>query len=114
LRTPCIRPMRRDLPVAGRQNKRSDRIHILGAIDLASGHNRMIGVVTVDAVSTIRLPESIEALYPLLTLIHAFLDNARWPDWCRNGLLDRVAGPSRISFRPNVRISIRSSGCGVS
>jgi hypothetical protein len=30
----------------------------------------MIEVVTVDAVSTIRLLESIEALYPLLALIH--------------------------------------------
>jgi hypothetical protein len=34
--------------------------------------------VTVDAVSTIRLLESIEALYPLLVLIHVFLDNARY------------------------------------
>src|SRR5262249_43941358 len=35
-------------------------------------------VVTVDAVSTISLLESIEALYPLLALIHVFLGNARY------------------------------------
>jgi hypothetical protein len=34
--------------------------------------------LTVNAVSTIRLLESIEALYPLLVLIHVFLDNARY------------------------------------
>ena len=60
----------------------------------------MIEAVTVDAVSTIRLLESIEALYPLLVLIHVFLDNAS----CRNGLLDRGAGSSCISFRPIARI----------
>ena len=38
----------------------------------------MIEVVTVDAVSTIRLLESIAALYPMLALIHVFLDNARY------------------------------------
>ena len=38
----------------------------------------MIEVVTVDAISTIRLLESIAALYPLLALIHVFLDNARY------------------------------------
>jgi transposase len=35
-------------------------------------------VETVDAVSTIRLLESIEAFYPMLALIHVFLDNARY------------------------------------
>src|SRR5882672_3732741 len=55
-----------------------DRINIHGAIDLATGQTRMIEVVTVDAVSTIRLLESIEAFYPLLALIHVFLDNARY------------------------------------
>ena len=37
----------------------------------------MIEVVTVDAVSTIRLLESIAALYPMLAL-HVFLHNARY------------------------------------
>ena len=38
----------------------------------------MIEVVTVDADSTIRLWNAIEALYPLLALIDVFLDNARY------------------------------------
>src|SRR5215813_2665684 len=47
-------------------------------IDLESGQTRMVEVETVDASSTIRLLEAIEALYPMLTLIHVFLDNARY------------------------------------
>ena len=38
----------------------------------------MIDVETVDAASTIRLLEAIEAMYPLLAVIHVFLDNARY------------------------------------
>jgi transposase len=38
----------------------------------------MIEVETVDVASTIKLLESIEALYPMLALIHVFLDNARY------------------------------------
>ena len=53
-------------------------INIHGAIDLQTGQTRMLEALTVDAVSTIRLLESIEALYPLLVMIHVFLDNARY------------------------------------
>ena len=66
----------------------------------------MIEVVTVNAVSTIRLLESIEALYPLLVLIHVFLDNARYhharlvQEW----LARPGAGSRCISFRPVARI----------
>ena len=47
----------------------------------------MIEALTIDAASTIRLLQSIEALYPMLALIHVFLDNARFimPSSCRNG-----------------------------
>ncbi len=38
----------------------------------------MIEALTIDATSTIRLLESIEALYPMLALIYVFLDNARY------------------------------------
>ena len=38
----------------------------------------MMEVETVDTSSTIRLLEAIEALYPMLALIHVFLDNARY------------------------------------
>ena len=75
------------LSAAGRQNRRSSaieqtsgrqRINIHGAIDLETGQTRMIEAETIDAASTIRLLDSIEALYPLLALIHVFLDNARY------------------------------------
>ena len=54
------------------------RINIHGAIDLESGQTRMIEVETVDAMSTIRPLEAIEAFYPLLAPIHVYLDNARY------------------------------------
>jgi len=53
------------------------RIDIHGAINLETGQTRMIEAESIDAASTIRLLESIEALYPTLALIHVFLDNAR-------------------------------------
>ena len=60
------------------QTSGRQRINIHGAIDLETVQTRMIEAMTVDAASTIRLLESIEALYPLLALIHVFLDNARY------------------------------------
>jgi transposase len=72
----CWAPKQEKLAIE--QTSGRDRINIHGAIDLVTGQTRMIDVVTVDAVSTIRLLESIEALYPLLALIHVFLDNARY------------------------------------
>jgi transposase len=64
--------------IAIEQTSGRERINIHGAIDLATGQTRMIEVITVDAVSTIRLLESIEALLPMLVCIHVFLDNARY------------------------------------
>ena len=60
------------------QTSGRQRINIHGAIDLETGQTQMIEALTVDAVSTIRLLELIEALYPMLVLIHVFLDNARY------------------------------------
>ena len=60
------------------QTSGRQRVNIHGAIDLETGQTRMIEVETVDAVSTIKLLEAIEALYPLLALIHVFLDNASY------------------------------------
>ena len=60
------------------QTSGRSRINIHGAIDLETGQTRMIEVETVDAISTIRLLESIERFYPLLALIHVYLDNARY------------------------------------
>jgi hypothetical protein len=39
---------------------------------------RMIEIETIDAASTIKLLESIEALYPMLVLIYVFRANARY------------------------------------
>ena len=60
------------------QTSGRQRINIHGAIDLETGQTRMIEALTIDAASTIRLLQSIEALYPMLALIHVFLDNARY------------------------------------
>ena len=72
----CWAPKQEKLAIE--QTSGRQRINIHGAIDLETGQTRMIEVETVDAVSTIRLLESIEALYPMLALIHVFLDNARY------------------------------------
>ncbi len=60
------------------QTSGRQRINIHGVIDLETGQTRMIEAETIDAASTIRLLQSIELLYPLLALIHVFLDNARY------------------------------------
>ena len=43
-----------------------------------TGQTRMIEAETIDAASMIRLLEALEALYPLLAMIHVYLDNARY------------------------------------
>jgi hypothetical protein len=49
-------------------------------VGLETGKTAMIDVETVDAASTIQLLQAIEAMYPLLAIIHVFLDNARYHD----------------------------------
>ena len=68
----CWAPKEQTLAIE--QTSGRERINIHGAINLESGQTRVVDVETVDALSTIRLLEAIEALYPLLTLIHVFLD----------------------------------------
>ena len=60
----CWAPKQEKLAIE--QTSGRERINIHGAIELATGQTRMIEVLTVDAVSTIRLLESIELLYPML------------------------------------------------
>ena len=60
------------------QTSGRQRVNVHGAVDLETGKTAMIDVETVDAASTIRLLEAIEAMYPLLAMIHVFLDNARY------------------------------------
>ena len=71
------------LPAAAEMSSsdlRDDARQILHAIalDLETGQTRMIEVRTVDAISTIRLLESIEMAWPALAFIHVYLDNARY------------------------------------
>jgi transposase len=71
----CWAPRQEKLAIE--QTSGRQRINIHGAIDLETGQTQMIEAMTIDAASTIKLLESIELLYPLLALIHVFLDNAR-------------------------------------
>jgi transposase len=72
----CWAPSQEKLAIE--QTSGRQRINIHGAIDLETGQTRMIEALTIDAASTIRLLQSIEAIYPMLVLIHVFLDNARY------------------------------------
>lgn len=60
------------------QTSGRQRINIHGAVDLETGQTRMIEALTIDAASTIRLLESIEAMSAMPALIHVFVDNARY------------------------------------
>ena len=64
--------------VALLQSSGRERVNIHGALDLETGKTAMIEVETVDAASTISLLEAVEAMYPLMAVIHVFLDNARY------------------------------------
>ena len=75
----------------------------------------MIEAETVDAASTIKLLQSIEALYPLLALIHVFLDNARYhharlvQDWLpsvRHSIELRSTEPLALFAQPGRRIRL--------
>jgi transposase len=68
----------KDTKLAVDQTSGRRRMNIHGAIDLETGQTRIREVLTVDAMSTIALLMSIEALYPGMRLIHVFLDNARY------------------------------------
>jgi len=72
----CWAPAKENLAIE--QTSGRQRLNIHGALDLETGKTAMIDVETVDAASTIRLLEAIEAMYPLLVMIHVFLDNARY------------------------------------
>ena len=96
----CWAPKQDNLAIE--QTSGRERINIHGAINLESGQTRMIDVQTVDAASTINLLEAIEALYPLMILIHVFLDNARYhhaklvQEW-----LERPGCRIRLHFIPS-------------
>ena len=68
----------KDQKLAIEQTSGRQRINIHGAVNLETGETRMIEALTVDALSTIQLLQALEALYPLMTVIHVFLDNAAY------------------------------------
>ena len=72
----CWAPAKDNLAIE--QTSGRQRLNVHGAIDLETGKTAMIDVETVDAASTIRLLQAIEAMDPLLVVIHVFLDNARY------------------------------------
>ncbi len=72
----CWAPKEEKLAI--QQTSGRQRLNIHGAIDLETGQTRMIEAETIDAASTIRLLEALEALYSLLAMIHVYLDNARY------------------------------------
>ena len=80
--THAVRPVGcwapKDTPIAVAQTSGRQRLNIHGAINLETGHTRMLEVETVDAGSTIKLMIALLALYPRKRLIHLFLDNARY------------------------------------
>jgi transposase len=95
----CWAPKQHKLAIE--QTSGRQRINIHGAIDLETGQTRMIEVETVDAASTIRLLQSIEAFYPMLALIHVFLDNARYHHAkLVRAWLERPGGRIRLHFVP--------------
>ena len=72
----CWAPKEENLAIE--QTSGRQRINIHGALNLETGETRMIEAETIDAASTIRLLEALETLYPILAVIHVFLDNARY------------------------------------
>ena len=122
LRTPCIRPCGAACRLLGAEPREARVEQRAGAthqeydtIDLETGQTRMIEALTIDAASTIRLLQSIEALYPMLALIHVFLDNARYhhakPVEAWLALRDDAS--SCTSFQRIARTCIRPAGWGV-
>jgi transposase len=80
--THAVRPVScwapKDTPIAVAQSSGRQRLNIHGAINLETGHTRMLEVETVDANSTIKLMIALLTLYPRKRVIRLFLDNARY------------------------------------
>ncbi len=64
--------------VALEQTSGRERLNIHGAINLETGQTKMIEAPTIDALSTIKLLQSLEASYATMACIHVYLDNARY------------------------------------
>jgi hypothetical protein len=82
------------------------RPNVHGAIDLEIGKTAMIDVETVDAASTMRSLQAIEAMSPLLAVIHVFstMRAITMLKSCGGGWLSPEGGSGCISFPPTARI----------
>jgi len=100
----CWAPANENLAIE--QTSGRQRLNVHGAIDLETGKTAMLDLETVDAASTIRLLQAIEAMYPLMAMIHVFLDNARYHtrSSCRNGWRIREDASSCTLSQPIARI----------
>jgi hypothetical protein len=92
----CWAPKEQKLAIE--QTSGRERIHIHGAIDLESGQTRMVEAESIDAKSTIRLLEALEALYPFMVCIHVFLDNASYQRQAREGMAVPAGAPNQAAF----------------
>lgn len=72
----CWMPEGENIAVAPSSGR--DRVNIHGAINLETGATQMLEVPAANAESTIALLKAILAAYPLMLMIHVFLDNARY------------------------------------
>jgi len=93
----CWAPTKQKLAIE--QTSGRDRINIHGAIDLESGQTRMIEAESIDAKSTIRLLEALEALYPFHGL-HPRVPGQRElsPRQARQGMAGPAGAPDQAAF----------------
>ena len=97
----CWAPSQEKLAIE--QTSGRQRINIHGAIDLETGQTRMIEALTIDAASTIRLLQSIEALYPMLALIPCFLGQGALSSCqARAGMVGPAGTTHQAALHPNV------------
>lgn len=66
------------VPIAIAQTSGRQGLNIHGAIELERGRTHMLEALHVDADSTIRLFDTLEARYPTKRVIHLYIDNARY------------------------------------
>ena len=88
----------REQKLAIEQTSGRERIDIHGAIDLETDQTRMIEAETIDAMSTIQLLESLEALYPLTWRCRCG-GNACLSAWLGRASTGRASRPTTTTLR---------------
>ena len=88
--------------VRDQQTSEHQRINIHGAIHLETGQARMIEALTIDVASTIRLLQSIEALYPMLALIDVSVQRALSSCQARAGMVGLAGTTHQAALHPTI------------